>query len=206
MIGMRLNKSIGLVALAAIPILLAPSLGRANVTYTYTGNAFTDNYQANPPPSPGYTEVTGTITLASAFAPSTTNSTVADILAWSFSDGVDSLNNTNSTIITGAVGFGFFTNASGDISQWVFEVGNLSTTAEITTVNAPSSGLVLDEGTGDSSNPAAPGGTNFMDAGSWVLNSQTCTSNCGTTVPEPSFAVLLAACLVAFCIFPRKTR
>ena len=192
------------VALAAIPLLLAPAVGHANVMYTYTGNDFTDNFQANPPPSPGYTRVTGTITVASPFAASGGDSNPADILAWSFSDGVDSLNNMNSTIITGAVGFGFATNAAGHIDQWIFEVGNVTTTAEITTVNAGSV-LQLDEGTGDSSDPGAPGGSNFNEPGNWMLTSSPVGGGgTPTGVPEPTTLSLLAASLGAFWLARRR--
>jgi len=180
--------SSGLLAgIAALALGFSSFAAQASVTYSYTGNTFSD---ANPP----YTtsdKVTGFITLPTALAPNLTSYTTVVPTAFSFSDGVDTITNT-----TPGAGSQFFfkTDASGNITFWGATTYVGSTYSfSISTVNAP--GVY---GTYDLSQHG--GGT---QAGQSLNNPGTWTS---APVPEPEAGALVLAglTLVAAAALHRK--
>ncbi len=145
----------------------------ANTIYTYTGNPFTTV-------SGVYTTsdfVTASVTFASPLGNNFAFALINPI-SFSFSDGVQTINNGNATDFS----FRFGTDANGNIVEWaisdaisfpVFVVQLIETGSD------PS-------GSGDDSFISTPDSdaTNFSDPGHW-------TSSNASPVPEPSTLVLL---------------
>ena len=95
-------------------LLSAPAL--AATTYTYSGANFTSFSGAYSASS----RVTGSFTLAAPLAASLPNTDIRSlILSYSFSDGVQTRNETNSEICAVSIyGFRVSTDASGNIATW----------------------------------------------------------------------------------------
>jgi len=89
----------------------------ADVTYTYTGNDFTSTLGS-------YTTsdfVSGSFTVATALTAGLTEGHITP-LSYSFSDGLQTLDNTNSKILFFFIG----TNVSGSITSWDISVADPS--------------------------------------------------------------------------------
>lgn len=196
-------------ALALVLAVSAVTTAAANasVIYTYTGQAFTaitpspgsapaDPYQAGD-------RVTGTFELAAPLPGNLPALTVITPVAFSFSDGVNTL--TNATALTAA--FGLSTDASGHILEWLVVVsanqtGPGATRRTISTRNylnpnfqtAPAIDRGSDTLCGANS---PPGGCESFDDG--YLQAAENRNAPGTwtveAVPEPTSMLLISAAL-----------
>ena len=97
-------------------------------TYDYTGNPFTE---VNGVLYTTSDKVTGSVTLASPLMANMPTTTVTP-LAFSFSDGVQTLTNTTSGLVTD---FAFATDATGAITLWRAFIQTGGTTPSITSLN-----------------------------------------------------------------------
>ena len=110
---------LGIAVITALP-------AQADTTYYYTGQDFTSIYPPDlTPPIPDY--ISGSMTLSTSLAPSTiyTPSKNFDslVVSWSFTDGRDTWNSTDSSL---SLAFGS-TDSSGDLSgTWFIELGGTS--------------------------------------------------------------------------------
>jgi hypothetical protein len=107
----------------------------ADIMYTYTGNPFTDV-------SGPYTtsdRVTATVTLASPFGPNMPL-TIVTPLAFSFSDGVQTITDLN--VLSTSIAFE--TGQTGVITEWEIQV--ISGFGVVRTTNTPPLGDVVDVG------------------------------------------------------------
>ena len=163
--------------------LLASSLPLlADTTYTYTGQAFT----AYRSPYTAKSSITGYITLASALPANMTILTQVTPLAFSFTDGVQTLtpDNTISTTL-----FAVETDATGDIDEWLIGI-EAADTSQIDTINAPEvsslgANTVIDL-TAIDMPPASASNRNMP--GFWTFPSDQSTAP--SPVPEPQSLVL----------------
>jgi hypothetical protein len=164
-----------------IGCMLSFAPAHADVTYTYTGNDFTEVTGAYAKTD----SITATITLTSALADnisSLIDIPAADIVSFSLSDGQQTITNTNDY----SSGFAFETNSLGDITSW-----NISAIGSNTYDEIESSDVSGDsEDAGQISNGSKfTYGLNVNHPGSWAVSA--------TPVPEPGSLVLLATGLVA---------
>ncbi|MEM7224874.1 MAG: hypothetical protein AAF495_17980 [Pseudomonadota bacterium] len=158
----------------AIGLLSAPSSGHAALfTYDYVGNPFTTTFA---PYAPG-DRVTGTFTVD---LPTNLNVTpltdiTADLVSFSFSDGVQTIAGTGNTTING---FDIETDATGAIVGWFISLTDDDTGGLIFTFDNPGEtdfGFI------------APGfGTVANNPGVWTRNIE---------VSEPSLLALFALAL-----------
>src|SRR5439155_18345549 len=127
----------------AVGILTAAAVQATPITYTYTGTPFTTVTGA-------YTtsdKVTGSVELMTPLGPNMSLTSVTP-LAFSFFDGVQTINNSTSNFAT----ISFATGPTGAIMGWLVEVGTgtgLIQTAN--TIAAFDSGQLLPFGTGSGS-------------------------------------------------------
>jgi len=105
------TKIISLLAVTITAALLSQPMF-ADITYTYTGNPFTD---VTGPPYTTSDRVTGTVTLASPLGINLPFGTAVTPLAFSFSDGVQTITNLNAN--PGSI-FEFGTGPTGAITGW----------------------------------------------------------------------------------------
>jgi hypothetical protein len=117
------HVALGLITL--VGVTLAAGLARADVTYDYTGSAFTDNVCAPPPCSSPLTDVTGSFVFANPLRPS---AIVGEPISFSISDGPDTITQASGTPYLDEFG----TNSSGNISSALFGVTNNNATIGIT--------------------------------------------------------------------------
>src|SRR5664280_1104768 len=120
-----ITKLLGLLAFMS---LLGFSPANADTIYTYTGYDFTT---ADAP----YTttdKVTGTIDLAVALVDDFGPGAISPV-SFSFSDGVQTLTNSNSAIAANV----FETNSAGTIVQWAFEITENNGGGVIFTASGP---------------------------------------------------------------------
>jgi PEP-CTERM motif len=168
-VGGAIMKTALSTALAAIGIvLLVSQVGRAEVIYTYTGNDFTTVQE-------GYStsdRVTGEIILSSAL-PDNATDFAPTVISYSFTDGIQTMTNLNSLLDVAQ----FYTNATGSITQWLFQSG-VTNNPIILTRNFPSESIV-DEGVGTND---ASFGLVYNNPGSW---------SGPTPVPEPATWTLM---------------
>jgi hypothetical protein len=174
--------------IALVCLLLSATGARADsVTYTYTGNAFTNGTS---PYTPG-DSVTGMFVLSTPLADDITSLTdesgVLD--SYSISDGVQMLTNATPGIILDA--FSFTTNSSGGITGWDIEFLTALTGIE-TEKNFPALGESLDEGCISPTPPACA--LVMADPGSWSVAASTTVSEPGTL--SMTFSGLLGLCLL----------
>jgi len=102
-------------AYKVVIFLLAVGAARVQagtITYTYTGNDYTD---ATTPYTTSMS-ITASFTLASPLAPDTVYDGTLVPTAWSISDGVETITNTSADMLT----FDAATNSVGGISSWLF--------------------------------------------------------------------------------------
>ncbi len=109
-----------LASLTPLAILALGSGAVADVTYTYTGNAFDTIVSDDTPPSGSYTtsmSVDISLTLAQPIPANASNLVVSDqVLAYSFSDGRHTIDD------GGTVLFAVSTDGDGEIVDWVATV------------------------------------------------------------------------------------
>jgi hypothetical protein len=158
---------------SAVGVLTAAAVQATPITYTYTGTLFT---QVSGP----YTtsdKVTGSLSFTDALAPNLSLTSVTP-LAFSFFDGVQTIDSSNST----SVDVRFTTNSTGAITGWLLQF--FSNTGRIETANTI---VGLDLGqlapfdTGATGSVQFPGGLN---PGTWSATT--------TSVPDAgsTFALL----------------
>ncbi len=171
--------------LAAFFAFLSVSQARADAVYTYTGNSFTEFFGTS---CPSRCQITGSFTLADPLAPNLNLFTVTP-LSFSFTDGVGTVDSSNSAISPLDCGpqkcatvFIVDTDASGNIVGW----NNIYSSASFimfSSTNPPGCNCVAVDSTGD----YVP--SYFADVknnpGTWALTVTQVT-------PEPSTLCLLA--------------
>jgi hypothetical protein len=167
--------------LAAGFAVLALGASAHAATYVYTGNDF--NSFTEPSAYTTSDSVTGSITLASPLPDGVDTFNLvpsADIQSFSFSDGLQTLTNTNAT----GSSFAFETDASGNITFWQVTVFKGTVASDsIATVNAPTILGVFDDGVFQNSM-----GEIQKMPGTWTL-----MSSGAPGVPEPTtWAMMLA--------------
>jgi hypothetical protein len=182
----RSRRAIG-AAILGIGLAFGPVPSLANVTYSYLGPLFTS--VASNPPAP--TRITGTVAFADVLAPNASYTT-ADALAFSFSDGVSTIDDTNDQAGT----FLFFgTDATGRITTWSLTVirtyPNDLHQVRIISNYRPAISATLDS-------------TERINFGTGIYFAST-TSPTGvwTLVPEPGSAAMLAAGLWTLVLLRR---
>ncbi|MFZ0431996.1 MAG: hypothetical protein WAM01_12115 [Candidatus Acidiferrales bacterium] len=104
-------------------LLLIPAVGaRADSTYTYSSQPYTTWSEFVPCPASNVCQTTGSLTFANPL-PDDMSLQAVTPEAYSFTDGVTVLDNTNSNIqLSNYGGISLATNASGQIVQWIFAV------------------------------------------------------------------------------------
>ena len=155
---------------------------RADVIYTYTGNDFTSAIS----PYTTSDSITGYFVVATPLAANLSLGPITPI-SFSFSDGVDTLTNANTTSQT----FYVATSPSGSLSNWGIAVATAASTEGIEICNSaictPSQ---FDNGWTDNEASSA---VNRSDPGSWQ-----------SSVPEPpSMATLITGLLGLVLLFRR---
>jgi hypothetical protein len=192
---MNMNLRLSSVASAACLVLLSlPAL--AQETYTYTGNPLDITYVSGG----GYNntdKITGDFTLASAL-PDNMALTEITPLTYSFTDGVQTLTNTNSVQYLPPA-FEVETNATGQIIDWNI-VLTVPGTLDFINTSVPSIGVQDNAQVGTSSTIQGAVG-NVADPGTFTASA---TATPGVT-PEPSSLVLLGTGLLgAFAVTRRR--
>ena len=161
-------------ALALAMVCCAPLAHAGSITYYYTGQAFTSFSGGFSCPS-GTCGLSGSMTLASPLGANAFSDPTTPI-SFSFTDGVTTFDNTNSTLINSL----FATDGSGQITAWVFSGAmdnNQFTWYQSANWPQSSNGDTLQVlGGGDASNSLA---------GSWSVTPPVVT-------PEPASWTLLA--------------
>ena len=187
---------------AVTTLLLPAGLFAASVTYTYTGNPFT-----NSSPNGNITTadlVTVNFTLAGPLAASQSD-LVLSPTTWSLADGIPADKITNSSTL--AFGFPEFevkTDASGNIIGWSVAVctTGFSTCISTSTPGTWLSGTITAATQGDSALDPASNGAAFNSGvpGKWVAVTQT------SGVPEPSTAGPLALLIPSAWLMLRRRK
>ncbi|MGD0420377.1 MAG: VPLPA-CTERM sorting domain-containing protein [Xanthobacteraceae bacterium] len=173
-----------LLGLLAFMSLLGFSPASADTIYTYMGNDFTSI-------SGSYTStemVTGTIDLATALGDNFGLGPISPV-SYSFSDGQQTLTNTNSYISNNL----FETDSAGTIDQWLWGVFNpLLYTSQIDTYNT--SGLIVEDAVFTPTSLAF----NLGNPGTW-------TTSVATT-PLPAALPLFASGLGVIVVLGRQRK
>jgi hypothetical protein len=91
----------------------------SGTTYTYASQDYTNWNTFVPCPSSVICQTTGSMTFATAL-PDNMTLQVVTLEAWSFTDGITVLDNTNSSLGAGGFATELATNASGQITQWIY--------------------------------------------------------------------------------------
>jgi hypothetical protein len=180
MIFNRLGTAI---VFAAALSAMFPASSSADVIYTYTGNAFTllsnDGNFSND-------SVTGSFDLTAALGNSTGPQTITPV-AFSFSDGPDTINNSNASFAS----FNITTGPSGQVTYWNIEL-TTDTGLLIETINNLQTSAVFDQG-----QYVASYGEIINSPGTWVAS-----------VPEPSTwaMMLLGFAGIGFMVYRSKSK
>ena len=183
LIPAAIRRSLMFTAVAALSLAYPASVQAVRTTYRYTGNPFTNVGGF------GYTTsdfVTAMVTLANPLPPNAPLTQVTP-LAFSLSDGVQTITNLNATAFT----FQFATDGDGTINQWGVDVFLFSTIGgEILTRTIPpnvaDAGALLD---------GISFGFNNDDPGAWA----------GGAVPDAASTLsLLSLSLTALGVVARR--
>ena len=168
----------------------AQSVEGGNITYTYTGNPFTNV-------SGTYTTsdfVSGSITLATPL-PANDSVYMGDPIlmltptAFSYTDGVDTI--TNLTPNVDPMTWIYSTDSTGDITSWIITLP-VTTPGSALDINSTNSGLgAYDRGTG----------ANFLNTGAVYMDPGQFTVS-----PEPTSLVLIPSGLLALALIARKRK
>lgn len=176
----------------ALSLLVLPVPALADTIYSYTGNPFTTGVTQNgltPLPVGPFTandSVSGSFTVPTKLAP-LLHLFVFTPTSFSFTDGVDTLTNQNSTLSS----FEVSTDISGNILDWdIFARIVGSNNPFIDTSDIMGTGA--DEGSEADNQGHLVGGENLDDPGTW------------TTVPEPSSLLLLVSGAIGLAGAVRK--
>jgi len=177
-----LRYAMGIFMMAAF--FASPTMASTIImTYTYTGNDFMA--VAGPYTTADY--ISGFFTYATL--PGDFNGAINPI-SYSFSDGVETLDNENSFIVL----FDVVTSSTGAITGWYIDLG-LDPDSYLWTWDNPSLSPWAEDGSQLENAPSNGGGLNDNDPGSWAASS---------SVPEPSSAVLMPVALLAMACVARK--
>jgi PEP-CTERM motif len=168
---------------------LSSTLALADTMYTYTGNTFTsgltDKNFATILPIGSFTAndfVSGSFTLSTALGPNHSEFDPLFPTSFSFSDGVDTLTNSNSDSLE-SLGFFVGTDAVGSITSWYIEIESADELTQIATINSVSANAFIDVGTG-----GGYSALNRSDPGVWTSST---TDPSPAATPEPSSLLLL---------------
>jgi hypothetical protein len=174
-------------------ILCAAAFAKADTTYSYVGNPFTE-YVSESCTAP--CSLTGSFEVASPLAANLVLAKVTPV-TYFYTDGTRPISPANDG------GFAFFnisTDATGMIDGWDIELGNpFPTTAKI--ISLSPGGIEADNETYDESGPhgfVPFGFEDNMTAGVWTI------STTSTGVAEPSSLALLAFGLCGFTLALKK--
>jgi hypothetical protein len=171
--------------LALLAAVLLPLPLLAETTYTYTGNPFA--YVISPYTTSDYLSIT--LNLSDPLGESFGGYVTPD--SWSITDGVYSDSSVDAKSL---VEFGFVTDGSGAITEWLVEDESFSSGTEFFTVNFPATDT--DTATiADRSLTGDIGGENVNDPGFWTEMSST---------PEPESLVLFGSGLIALAAVARR--
>ena len=162
--------------LVATAWLAAPSICHANVILTYTGKHFTSFTS----PYTGTDKVTASITLATPLGDNLPLTLVTP-LAFSLSDGVQTISNTSQSFATKA--FEFSTDVTGNITFWLADVVLNNNNAIHTEFQ-----FTGDPGESDLGIFGNNQAENRVDPGSWTITTP--------AVPEPPTVSVLGAGLM----------
>lgn len=163
-----MKLSMGTMKLAyGLGVLLVATMGAqaamADTTYTYTGKDFTS--AGSPFSTSDF--VSGSFTISAPLADDLSLDDIAgDLVSYSFSDGVDTLTQTNSSTAV----FDVSTDTNGLITQWHITLLNAPLdTKEIYTISIPT--FTKDDG----SAIGIGQGSNTNDPGSWATTPEPCS-------------------------------
>jgi hypothetical protein len=158
----------------------------ADVTYTYTGNDFTDALA----PYTTTESITGSFTVASPLGDNYPYQQIAP-LSFSFSDGVQTITNLNATLPPPF--FDFATDLNGNITTWSIFIGNASGDFIETNNLLNDNGLFGIDIGGD----VVGIGINESNPGSW-------TTPPPSPTPEPSTFALLSTGMLGLAGIARR--
>ena len=171
-------------------LCLFAASARADTIYTYTGNPFTDFFGVDScTNSVGECSISGSFTLAAALPPNLPV-TVLTPLKFSFTDGVNTINNKNQD---GTLQMLIATGPGGQILDWSFlNLG--SVTVRLSTEGGPFVAIASDE----TLTQTPVGGGVLMTIGGASVDNHPGTWRITTTTatPEPSSLLLLATALL----------
>ena len=196
-----------LAALFLWAILFPPVIANALTTYTYTGNVF-DTIADETPPGGSYDNtmfVSGSFSLATPLVMDFLFGNITP-LAFSFTDGRNTLTNFNSTIVEFLVG----TDSSGNIDEWGINVfvdfpsivvGQQAKSISTSTILSSDKGEISEIFNVDSVGSFAASSDSAENAvpGSWIRTTI-------AAVPEPSSLLLFTSGLLGLPIVRRKFR
>lgn len=181
---------------------LAAPLSSAQVTYTYTGNNFTNFQHGDPIPAGSYNtsmSVSGSFEVASVFTPFVGYNFTP--LSYAFTDG---RNLFTSAFPAGFAYFEIVTNASGQIDWWNIQLRDEPSPSNIRQIMTFSTGILSGQDSGliQVNNPPVSFDTAWINSqpGSWTA--------AVTPIPEPStYALMLAGLgLLGFAARRRKQK
>ena len=169
---------------AVIFLSLMNQNSKADEIYTYTGNPFTTYFIYN-----ASDKVTATFDFSSPLAVNATTTSVANLVSFSFSDGYQTIDQSNYNYLA----VSFQVDGSGNISQWDLEVSGVQN-------NIITKDLGTVQTTTDSGFFVGSYGSNSNSPGSWGYQN---TGN-STSIPEPASMALSLTALAGLGALRRR--